>query len=967
MTLAYKQALDKLPRELQGTEALYVRDIPGELLTIDALPEGRQQDWPETLAQVLIASPFIAQMICRQPGLLLDHVIDGSLFKQHSLTDMEASINESLSRVNNENDLIEALRKTRYQHSLRIGWRDLAGWADLNETLAALSNLADLLVQAALEKIFQWQTSKSGMPTGEASGLPISLSVFALGKLGGNELNFSSDIDLIFFYSEDGDTHGASKTISNHEFFIRLAKKLIKILSEQTSDGFVFRVDMRLRPNGKAGPLVMSFAAAENYYVTHGREWERYAWVKARQLTGDENIGNGFLKTMRPFVYRKYLDYGTIEAIRSLKESINQELKRKKIINNIKLGSGGIREIEFIGQVFQLIRGGRDLCLQERSILKVLQELRKKEYITASTATELSIAYDFLRRTEHRLQMVAEQQTHSLPTDKFGQARLAFAMGFANWDSFKKILTKHMGRVHGHFDLVIAAPQLEKNKENDSGLMTVWSGDLEKEEAITILESHGYGTDAKQVAGLLAAVHSGSAYSAYTSTGKQRFDRLIPLLIAAAGLGKHPGKTLARLLNVLEAIGRRSAYLALLVENPLALSQLVKLCSASPWIAEWIAQHPLLLDELLNPVSTFALPEKEQLAEELLKIISQHDSEDLETLMELLREFCNRYVLFLAATEVGPGIESSSLGGYLSNIADVAIEASLNIALAAMTAKHGTPQYVTGSPGFVVIGYGKLGGHELGFGSDVDIIFLHNNCNEGETNGERPLANATFFARVSKRLIHILSTRTHGGILYEVDARLRPSGKSGPIVTSLDAFVKYQHERAWTWEFQALVRARPVAGDPELAGLFIAARKQILCQKRDATSLRTDVCEMREKMLATQKPHQSEEFDVKHDRGGIVDVEFMVQYWVLVWAHDYPVLTQHTENCAILRELAKADLITTELAELLIAAYQRYLSTAYHLKLMQAGSQVDRAGRKALGDYPEQVATIWNQVMVQSK
>jgi glutamate-ammonia-ligase adenylyltransferase len=522
-----------------------------------------------------------------------------------------------------------------------------------------------------------------------------------------------------------------------------------------------------------------------------------------------------------------------------------------------------------------------------------------------------------------------------------------------------------MGHVHSHFDLLIAAPQLEQSKEQDTGLATVWSSELDQDEAIAILEARGYTEDAKQVLGLLAAFHNGSAYKTFTSQGQERFDRLMPQLLAAAGLGNYPEKTLARLLNVMEAIGRRSAYLALLIENPLALSQLVKLCSASPWIAEWISLHPLLLDELLNPVSVAAMPGKNELAADLAQLLNQYDRDDLERLMEVLREFCNRHVLHLAAAEVGPGIAANVLGRQLSNIADVLIGASLDLAIEAMTQKHGTPQCASGTPGFVVVGYGKLGGHELGFGSDVDIIFLHNNCTEGETDGKRSIANETYFARVTQRLIHILSTRTFGGILYEVDARLRPSGKSGPIVTSLDAFLKYQQERAWTWEYQALVRARPVAGDSELAGHFMEARQQILCQKREPQTLKKDVREMRAKMLASQKPHAAEEFDVKHDRGGIVDVEFMVQYWVLVWAHDHPGLTQHTENCAILRALAEAGLIEPALAQVLLDAYQGYLSTAYHLKLMHAGTRIKRAAGDALGDYPDKVLKIWQDVMEQ--
>jgi len=953
MTPAYQLALDNLPLDLQEEAARYLHDIPEDIQVNKQVPAQWQQNWPETLVQVVATSPYVAQLVCRQPSVLLKQINDGSLFKQLSLADLEQAISKSLADIDNEQLLSTALRQIRNEHSLRIAWRDLAGWTDLNETLTELSNLADVLVRATLEKVNNWSVSKYGIPTGEFSGQPVSLCIFALGKLGGRELNFSSDIDLIFFYPEDGETRQADKAISNHEFFVRAAKQLIKILNENTKDGFVFRVDMRLRPNGKVGPLAMSFFAAEQYYITHGREWERYAWIKARLMAGEKKRGEEFLDQMRPFVYRKYLDYGAIEAIRSLKKSINLELKRKKIIHDIKRGPGGIREIEFIGQVFQLIRGGRDLHLQQRSILRVLEILKVDNFITPRAVTELSIAYDFLRRSEHRLQMVADQQTHTLPQDQPGKVRLAFAMGFPDWETYKKNLDKHMGRVHSHFDLVVAAPQREQEEENDSGLMSLWSDGLDQEEAISVLKTHGYQTNPKHVLNLLNATHNGSAYAALTSTGRERIDRLIPFLLTAAGLGKDPEQTLGRLLNVLEAIGRRSAYLALLVENPLALSQLVQLCSASAWIADWISQHPLLLDELLSPIGALEQPSKEHLHEELMNLIKQQDGSDPERMMELLREFCNRHVLRLAAAEVGPGLDSSVIGKGLSDIADVLIEGSVQFALAETTEKFGQPRCVSGDsrkiPGFVVIGYGKLGGHEL--------------CGEGETDGKRSIPNETFFARVSKKLIHVLSTRTYGGILYEVDARLRPSGTSGPIVTSLEAFTKYQETRAWVWEIQALVRARPVAGDKDLAAAFVKARERILCQKRDIEALRIEVSGMRAKMMAAQKPHGAEKFDVKHDRGGIVDVEFMVQYWVLAWAHDFPELTLDTENNAILGGLARAGLIKQAQAELLISAYQYYLSTAYHLKLMQAGPWVDRSANQSLGGYPDKVAKLWHEVM----
>ena len=956
-----EKSVSRLPGALQGLFKSYWQDFQSQSHIVKADPEVLK-----TLAVVWVVSEYVARSCLHDSQLLEDLINSGDLTRVYENNELIKRIDTELSNITDEETLRQRLRKIRKREMVRIAWRDIAGWASLDEVMLTLSELAEACTDGALSWLYQQCIEQEGRPIGESSNQPVEMVVLGMGKLGGLELNFSSDIDLMFFYPEDGDTD-AKSALSNHEFFTRLGRKLIGTLNDATEDGFVFRVDMRLRPNGDSGPLALSFDAAEYYYQTHGREWERYALIKARAVAGDRQAGKELLKSLKPFVYRRYLDYGAIDAIRSLKAGINQELARKGIENNIKLGPGGIREIEFIGQAFQLIRGGREPSLQQRSILAVLAKLGETGTLTSQSVADLAEAYGFLRRSENRLQMMADKQMHVLPDKDVDQLRLALSMGYAQWSEYLAALRHHMKKVHENFSQVFVAPQGETALDSEDGITAVWMARLDKETALTVLEQTGFKTDPKSALDLIRGLREGNNYKAFSKEGRHRMDCLMPLLLSAAGLSSRPELTLSRLIKLLEAIGRRSAYLALMLENPLALSQLVKLCAASPWISDWIASHPLLLDELLNPVDTFSFRSREDLADELKNCLADVDENDLERQMEVLREFCNRYVLLLAAADVGPGLPADKVGRQLSLIAEVLIEACLQVALDALEARHGKAACVGEGksqikyPGFIIVAYGKLGSFELGYGSDVDMIFLYETCHDGEgkTLGDKSVANETFFARLGQRIIHLLTTRTTGGILYETDMRLRPSGQSGPLVTSLPAFKEYQRKHAWTWEQQALVRARPIAGDPALITEFSKSRKTILCQQRDLGELTKDVIEMRQKMMDTQPTHDVAEFDVKHDRGGIVDIEFMVQYWVLRWAGQYPDLTHYTDNAAILKALAQAGLLDKAQAELMISAYYHYLSTIYRLKLMQEGSLV---GLDALDGYPEKIEKIWFDV-----
>ncbi len=971
---------------------------------VASLPEspGGAPGWRGQLARVFAASEFVARSCAREPALLAGLIGSGELFRAYAPGELTGLILAATAAAGDEAALSRTLRRQRAREMVRIAWRDLTGMAALDETVADLSALAEACLDGALDRLHGWAAQKHGAPRGQPSGRPQRLVVLAMGKLGGRELNFSSDIDLIFCYPEEGECETASapdltaharsasgsppspangrgnegegargprtrvpdvppitppigeQGLSNQEFFARLGRALIRALHENTADGFVFRVDMRLRPNGESGPLALSFEAMEHYYQLHGRDWERYAFIKARVVAGDRAAGAELLATLKPFVYRKYLDYGAIESIRTMKAMIEREMARQGMNRNIKLGRGGIREIEFIVQTHQLIRAGREPSLQEPNARRVLAALRRAGYLETEAAIRLDAAYVFLRDVEHRLQMVEDRQTQRLPDDEPGQLRLAFACGFSDWPTFLAALDGHRQAVHEQFSVLFR--QAGEEQGAPDSLVTLWQGQLDDEAAGRLLREQGY-AESGEVLALLQSLRTSGAYLALSTTGRERVDRVVPMILAQCGRSPAPLATLQRLVQVLEAIGRRTAYFALMAENPPVVKQLVSLAGASPWIANWIARHPLLLDELLNPALA-RLPVPAQLHDELRERLAQLPADDLELQMEVLREFRHGHVLRVAAADLGTKLDPLETGGALAAIADTVVGESLRLAERDLQKRHGRPRCPghASAPGLAVIGYGKLGSRELGYGSDLDMIFLYEGCDNGESDGERPLPNESWFARLGQRLIHLLTTRTAGGLLYEVDMRLRPSGKSGPLVASLDSFERYQTTEAWTWEHQALVRARPVAGDPGVIAEFARLRAAILCRPRDPAGLVRDVLDMRARMRESHGSRESGLVDLKHDRGGIVDIEFMVQYWVLRWAAEHPALIRQTDNIHILQALAGEGLLDPKRAAFLEEGYRRYLSLEHHLKLQEQGSLLPAA---QLGDLPERVRQVW--------
>jgi len=979
--------------------------IKQELPALDTLLADRidAATFDSQLTRAFAASEFIAKTCAIHPAFLIELVQSGVLFEPMD-DDALAPFEAAISASNNDVELDKTLRQFRNKAMIRIIWRDLNRCAPMRDITAELSRFADAAIQFTANYHYRQLEKMYGLPMGRDSGFPQPLLVLGMGKLGARELNVSSDIDLIFTYPESGNTNHESRVLSNQEFFTKLGQKLINSLDKMTADGFVFRVDMRLRPHGQSGALVLNFAGMEDYYQTQGRDWERYAMIKARTVAAavgsvqsDDYIKNEkkYLRTMlRPFTYRQYIDFSAIESLREMKGLIARQVQRKGMNLDVKLGEGGIREVEFVVQVFQLIRGGRDVHLRKRQVMVLLPILEQENYLPAGAGTALSEAYEFLRNTEHAIQGYQDRQTQALPTDELGQLRLAWAMGFENWDAFITVLNNYRQRVNHEFKAVIADP--ENKEEVDSTALDIWqgmweasmqSGAISAEDAKILLK----GEQLENPEDLLKLMHDlreNRSIVNMQASSRSRLDDFVPRLLLMISEQAEQGElmisfaeTFKRIMPLVESIARRSAYLVLLIENPIALHQLVRLCAASPMIAEQVAKYPALLDELLTPVNLYFTPDddheriKASLRNQLREEVSRLEWDDLEGHMEVLRYFRSANGLRVAASEVTENLPLMKVSDYLTFIAEAILEHVLQLAWEHMVAKHGRPLRADGSvetePNFVIVGYGKLGGIELGHGSDLDLVFIHNAdtslSTEGLGEGKGSIDNLTFYARLGQRIIFILNTQTASGKIYEVDMRLRPSGNSGMLVATLTAFERYQQKEAWTWEHQALVRARVVAGSAELAARFDEVRMAILRQQRDLAKLRQDVSEMRHKMrdqLGSEGKSKRENaplFNLKQDAGGIVDIEFMVQYAALAWAYQAPEIVQYTDNIRILGSLEEAGLLDATSVAQLIAAYKAYRSIGHRLALQQQEAVL--AGEHLFDVEREQVSHIWHQLI----
>ena len=928
--------------------------------------ESISESWQELLANnealassaqsVLSGSEYVRLWGERHPERTQALISSGDIEQVYDGAGFEARLTATLESVEDETTLHQQLRYFRQREMTRIIWRDLAGWADLAETVRELSALADACIRQALATLYQWHSAQFGVPLNEA-GEQQNLIVIGMGKLGAGELNLSSDIDLIFSFSEQGETQGGPRSISHELFFTRLGQKLVQALDNVTTDGFVFRVDMRLRPFGDSGALVSCFNAMEDYYQTQGREWERYAMIKARFITGNGDEKLALRSLLKPFVYRRYLDYGVFDSLREMKSMIVSQLRRKGNEDNIKLGVGGIREIEFIGQVFQLIYGGRDEPLQQRPILTILDLLAERQCLSEQAVDDLKQAYIFLRRTEHRIQAFADQQTHLLPTDEAGLLRIAKLMGFEKTSDFIFVLNEHREQVQDHFEQVLTSPQADAQPEEELSLFSSTTDDK-----VAYLAELGFEQTQQGVA-LILGLFDTHNYRNLGEIEHQRLVKLLPLLVKAASQVANPDDCLNRLLTLVESILRRSAYMSLLVENPLALSQLVKLCAASPWISSQLARHPMLLDELLDPRTLYEVPDRGQQVRKLTACIASAEETDIEQQMVLLREFRQIASLHVAAADVTQVLPLMRVGDQLTELAEIQLAQILELSWRHMVTRHGRPPCTDNDDlsqcGFSVLAYGKLGGLELGYGSDLDLVFVFDDkTNEGLTDGEKPVEPLMFYTRLAQRMIHFMNTMTAGGILYEVDMRLRPNGQSGLLVTDVSGFEAYQKQEAWTWEHQALVRARCVAGDSALSEQITAIRSEILSQKRELTTLIKDVSEMRAKMREQLNKSTAELFDLKQGEGGITDIEFMVQYAALAWSSDCPDLLVYTDNIRMLEALKTSDKLSEHDSNMLAGAYRFYRKLANHCILQEKPAVVPI---ERVAAYRTQVANMWRR------
>jgi len=919
------------------------------------IPFDSESEGARLLNTAFAFSDFVASSCIHHPDMPLDLIDSGDLLTHYGddgITRRLKPLLQSIAETGPDDtlpallaNLKPALRTFRRREMVRIAVRDLTGLSDLDETMADLSALARAAIDGALDHLYTGQCAVDGVPR-DRQGTRQRLVVLGMGKLGAGELNFSSDVDLIFTFSSGGQTEGGRTPVANEAFFTRLCRHLIQVIGETTPDGFVFRVDTRLRPYGDGGPLAMNFDHMEDYYQHQGREWERYALIKADVVAGDREAGRELLRRLRPFVYRRYLDFGVFESLREMKRKISAEVRRKNLQDNIKLGSGGIREIEFFGQMFQLIRGGVLPTLQKPAIQSVLATLGREGFVPPAVCRELTAAYRFLRAVEHRLQEVDDRQTHALPSDPLARLRLARAMGYNSWENFREMLDSHRRNVGIHFDGLLEADSgsAGSGSREETGLVEAWSVAESTDERRRLLEAVGF-PDSGTAAALLEDFGAEPTTRALSSAGRQRLKKLIPRLLEAAAGCDDPATVLQRVLQLLKCIQQRTSYLSLLIEYPTALAHLIRLVGASPWIAAFLSRHPVLLDELLDPRTLYAPPGAETLRAELKRKLDAVPEDELEYQIEALCIFRQVNTLKVAASDITSTLPLMKVSDHLSWIAEIILDRVVEISWNHLVQKHGRPTctldgQVCGS-GFAVIGYGKLGGFELGYGSDLDLVFLHA-ADPGETiGGPRPIDNAYFFARLGQRVVHMLSTHTAAGMLYEPDMRLRPSGASGLLVSQIKGFEDYQSNDAWTWEHQALIRARPITGDAVLREAFSAIRRQILCRRRDPATLKTAVREMRERMRESRLDTQPGQIDIKEEAGAMVDIEFIVQYLVLRHAADHPELTRWTDNVRLLQSLAETGILDQTAAYRLRQAYLIYRAVAHRLNLQERSTRID--------------------------
>lgn len=880
----------------------------------------------DELTRLVTCSEFAGTVLLREKEWFLDNVAAFNAAPDASVLDTFVG----------DDNIQSQLRRFRNRYMLHVLWREVFGLADLDETLVSLSMLADRMLDVATRHAEQSLAPRYGVVR-NAEGQKVPLVILGMGKLGGLELNFSSDIDIIFLYPESGETDGA-KCVSAQEYFGRLTRQIIALLDETTVDGFVFRIDTRLRPFGDSGPPVVSFGALESYLLQHGRDWERYAYVKARVVgpqPGEDIVNELHRDLIRPFVFRRYVDFGVFESLREMHAMIAAEVKRRELQDNVKLGPGGIREAEFIVQSLQLVRGGSEPALQSRELQKVLPLLVGPRGLPAESATKLREAYRYMRRLENFIQGIRDQQTHDLPSGDSDRMRLCVAMGYADWDELLAGVEGNRSVISAQFERVAFRERADETPFQKR-VEQAWESGANPEAWAELLRGEGHG-EADGIAECLARFASDSATRQIDTSSRDRLQRFVPQLVAEITKSEQPLQALSRTLLIVERVLRRSAYLALLNENRGALARLVDLCARSHYIADQIARFPALLDELLDPRLYSEAVTRDDLAVELQQRLVGED-EDAEGRMQTIGQFQRSTMFRIAVADFNGKLPIMKVSDGLTWLAEVVLEETLRVAWNDLVARHGTPRCMDDGAereaGFGIVAYGKLGGLELSYGSDLDIVFLHDSSGSKQvTDGDKPLDNTMFFGRLVRRLVHFLTTQTGSGQLYDVDTRLRPDGHKGLLVTSADAFERYQEDNAWTWEHQALLRARAVAGSERVAREFERIRRETLTRRVRHDKLRDDVISMRQKMRNELDRSSSEAFDLKHGRGGIGDIEFLVQYLVLDQAGTHPDVIFYSDNIRQLDALTAEVCLEQSVGDALQNAYRAYRLRQHHLVL----------------------------------
>ena len=927
------------------------------------------------LLAVCAVSPYITRTLSQFPNILPNLAAAGQLTqgaaRTLSIDDVEALLQElnnalasALEQLGSGASTLQAserealeqrvLRQFRHQHMVRILWCDLSGICTLEQTLYELSILAECCVKAADQWSYDALSKRFGRPC-DSDGKQQRLIIIGMGKLGGYELNVSSDIDLICLYASSGSTQqneGVQKSIDNGEFFRRSIQRLSKLLNSVTHEGFVYRVDTRLRPFGESGPPVMTLEGLENYYLTQARDWERYAMIKGRALCGLPDDIQALQQLITPFVYRRYMDYSAFDSLREIKRKIALSLLQKAMVDDIKLGAGGIREIEFIGQAFQLVRGGREPRLRVRSILHVLPLLDELNLLSAKEINELLQAYRYLRRVENALQMMRDEQTHCLPTDDTDRQRLLAIMDESQWSGFRRTLDAHQACVSACFNKMFESASDDEttdsaNQPDDlDNARNVWAAlsteSISDEARIELLEASGFIAD-EELLNSIATLSRGSFYQRLTAESQHRVERIVPHILVYVKTTASPSLTLVRMLALVRSVAGRSGYLQVLCDQPQALERLVILFSKSRWLAGFVARSPMVIDELL--IQPTLCVDAQSVFDETQKLTHRLLESELDVQMDSMRHYRQAREMRIASAQLDGSLTIMQVSDQLSWLAESIIAGVLTLTKAALAKRFGEPGYhlddqrIKSQAG--VVAYGKLGGLELGFGSDLDLVFVHDSHGKKQqTDGKKIVDNALYYAKMAQSFVHFMSTKTPAGILYDIDLRLRPNGSSGVLVSGIEAFADYQSIDAWTWEHQALMRARMVFGSTRLRCQFDEIRQKVLAHTRSQEELKLSVANMRERMrraLGNSKPGM---MHLKQDDGGVADIEFIVQYLVLAHSQVHPSLLMFTDNIRVLDTVEKLGLLPAQHCNLLRESYLELRVRLHRQSLDEASALV---------------------------